>query len=278
MTTTITQILGIDLHYARYTLEMVGTIGQPNTFQVEDQFLGELTDCFEELFNECPLGKPNVITSAGTYVNRPGTMHNQYRAFDLDAIFWDNYTLNSSDFHYDPVLYLGIDSFLRKHFVNVLNYFFDKPHEDHWHIDNDGTVDYRTDSEASTYYLQLISTHIYENPITIDGIFGPQTEGAINYILDLLNLSGQITNASTYKALLTKTGKIAFAKFEQKRIPPLLLDKVYQIVANSNLSSKDLHSINHGLDNFKNHQETIGFLNGEFDLASNLDELIEQVV
>jgi len=276
---TIPHISNIPLHYARQTQSMYGTQGVPQSFQIESEFLEQMTECFDELFAECPLGKPNVITCAGIYVDRAPSMHTYGRAFDLDALFWDNYNLVSLNFHNDKELYLGIESFLRLHNGIVLSYYYNDDHKDHWHIDNSvENVDFHTGSESSVYYLQLVSTYIYEHPVEIDGIYGPQTEGAINHIKNLLGLTGNITTPNTYKAILRKTGKLAFLKFEQNKSPLTLLNNVYDVVSSLNIDTGKRITINAALNDFRNHQETDEWLVENYLVDSNLEQLINQVV
>ncbi len=274
----INNISGIALHYARESQHPYGSIGRPVTFQVDSNFKNQLNDCFDELFDECPLGKPNLITCAGIFVNKEGSQHKFGKAFDLDALFWNNYHLITKHFFQDYELYLGIESFLRAHFGIVLNHFYDVHHRDHWHIDNSRTVDFNVGSRSSVLYMQLISSYIYENPVEIDGIYGPQSKAAIQDILSRLNLSGNITHPNTYKALLRKTGKISFLKFEQSKSPLRLLNNIYDIITNLNIEGGYKLTLTEALNDFRNHPDTTTWLETNYSLDSNLDEIIEGVV
>jgi len=131
---SINQINGIPLHYARTTQHPYGSIGRQQNFLVEEDFHRELEKCFGELFLHCPLGEPKVLTCAGIFVNKSG-QHGHAKAFDLDAIFWEDYSLIAKNFTQDAILYLGLESFYRKYFGVVLNHFYNASHEDHWHLD-----------------------------------------------------------------------------------------------------------------------------------------------
>ena len=70
---------------------------------------------FIELWRVCPLGRAEVVTSAGAYVNKPGS-HGQGRGFDLDAIFWADKNFITLHYPQDRRFYLGVEAILRKHF------------------------------------------------------------------------------------------------------------------------------------------------------------------
>jgi len=275
---TINKIGDINLHYARESQYPYGSIGRPANFQIDSDFKAVVEVAFQEVFEECPLGFPNVITCAGVYVDKEGSYHKFGRAFDIDASFWDSYTMITLNFFQEYELYLAIESFLRIHFGIVLNYFYNNDHRDHWHVDNSRSVDFNTGSRSSVLYMQMISSYIYENPVEIDGIYGPQTAAAIENILQVLDLSGAITHPSTYKALLRKTGKIAYLKFEQSKTPLRLLNNVYDVVSHLNIDHGNIMAISEALNDFKNHPETTDWLDGNFSFASNLDDLINEIV
>ena len=273
----ITNISGIRLHYARDSQYPYGSRGRPTTFVVERSFKRKLTQCFDELFEACPLGKPGIITCAGIYNpdhDNGGSKHRVGRAFDFDAAFWDNHTLITKKFHHNKDLYLGIECFLRKHFGIVLNYFYNQLHEDHWHFDDSVSVDFRTGYKSSTLHLQLVLTYIYENPVEIDGIWGPQTDDAIKATLDRLSLSGKITTITTYKAFLRKTGMVAFKRFEHSQSPNTLLNNVYESIDHLDIGSGNRQQIAESLNDFRNHPATQIWLqttSSDVDLDSIID-------
>jgi len=81
-------------------------------------------------------------------VNKP-SQHGFGKAFYLDAIFWPKKTLVTFDFIHQKELYLGVESFLRKHFGIVLNHLYPN-HADHCRKDNGMPVDYDTNSKSET--------------------------------------------------------------------------------------------------------------------------------
>ncbi len=151
---TTNNINGIALHYARLADHPYGTKGLQRNFTVDETFLPVLKTAFREVFDNCPLGVPDIITTAGIFVNKPG-QHGHGRALDLDAIFWGGASLVTLNFIHQKELYLGIESYLRRHFGLVLNHFY-PDHKDHWHIDISVPVDFNEDSQSETLYLQMV--------------------------------------------------------------------------------------------------------------------------
>ena len=211
---TINNINNIPLHFARLTNHPYGTRGIQRDFNVEPGFLTRLKVAFAELFDQCPLGVPDVITTAGIYVNKFG-QHGKGKAFDLDAIFWQDESLVTLNFTHQKMLYLGIESFLRKHFGLVLNHFY-PDHKDHWHIDISVPVDYNTDSQSETLYVQLVLKHIYDKEVLVDGLWGRQTRGFVNDVFERLGINTPITTKVNYLKFLDITGKIAFELYKER--------------------------------------------------------------
>ncbi|WP_298899137.1 hypothetical protein [uncultured Psychroserpens sp.] len=270
---TINAINGIALHYARLPQHPYGTIGRPQDFKVEEGFFEILKTAFDEVFTNCPLGKPNVITCAGILVNKPGH-HGLGKAFDLDAIFWDDHTLITNNFIHQKELYLGIESYLRKHFGIVLNYLYPN-HADHWHFDTSVNVDYNESSKSETLYLQMVLKYIYGKSIIVDGISGPQTRAATREVFDRLGVSSPITTKVNYLKFLDLTGKIAFKLSEEKVSPLQLLENLETVV--ENLPTENKHGVSQALNSFVMHHDTSTWLNG-LDDDHDLESIINDVI
>lgn len=273
---TINSIAGIKLQYAREPRFPYGSIGRPANFQIQNSFYKELDKCLTEVFEECPLGKPDIITCAGIYVDKPNSYHRHGRAFDLDACFWEDYTFITNNFFHDYELYLGMESFFRKHFGIVLNYFYNGSHKDHFHLDNSASIAFSTNQRSKVLYVQLVLKYIYKHPVETDGLWGPQTNSAINEALDMLDLSGKITNKRTWIAFLDRTGKLAFALYNKNKNPRRLLNEVYAVLLDSQINVSDRISILNALNNFKNHDETESWL---FTYAEEqgIDKLLKKI-
>jgi len=270
---TINSINQIPLHYARLVNHPYGTRGEQRNFLIDTKFLKTLEKAIEEAFLHCPLGKPEVITTAGVFVDKPG-QHGHGRAFDLDAIFWANHTLVTNKFIHQKELYLGIESFLRKHFGIVLNYYY-RGHEDHWHVDTSVTVDYNEASKSETLYLQMVLKYIYGKPVIIDGLSGPQTRNYTKDIFKKLGIKTPITTKANYLKFLDITGKVAFKLSEEKITPLQLLDNLETVV--NQLPSANKHLVIGALNTFLDHNDTASWLN-TINSGHDIDAVIDTVL
>ena len=270
---TINQINGIPLHYARLTNHPYGTRGEQRNFSIDESFLPVLENALQEVFTHCPLGVPEVITTAGIFVDKPG-QHGHGKAFDLDAIFWRNETLVTANFIHQKELYLGIESFLRKHFGIVLNYYYPN-HKDHWHVDTSVPVDYNETSKSETLYLQLVLKYIYNEEILVDGVWGRQTSGVVTEVFGKLGIDTPITTKTNYLKFLDLTGKIAFKLFEENTSPKHLLHNLTEVI--EDLPQQNRIAVREALNSFLDHGETAQWL-GNFDETHNLDTIIHSVI
>ncbi|WP_435261413.1 hypothetical protein [Tenacibaculum sp. nBUS_03] len=253
----INQVSGIPLHYARLTNHPYGTRGEQRYFLIEENFFNVLEKALYEVFENCPLGFPEVITTAGIFVNKPG-QHSHGKAFDLDAIFWKDKTLVSMNFVHQKELYLGIESFLRKHFGIVLNYYYPN-HKDHWHVDTSVPVDYNENSKSETLYLQLVLKYIYKEEILVDGIWGRQTARVVREVFNKLKIDIPITNKKNYLQFLEVTGKIAFKLCEERISPTHLLDNLTEVI--DDLPEQNRIVVREAFNSFLDHNDTLQWLN-----------------
>jgi hypothetical protein len=180
----------------------------------------------------------------------------------------------TNNFIHQKELYLGIESFLRKHFGIVLNHLYPN-HADHWHIDTSVNVDYQESSKSETLYLQMVLKYIYGKEIIIDGVSGPQTRASTKAVFNRLNIPTPITTKVNYLKFLDATGKIAFKLSEEKVSPLQLLDNLEEVV--ENLPTADKHTVSQALNSFLMHEDTAGWMSGitdHHDLESVIDSVI----
>lgn len=202
-------LAGVPFHYARPPIAPYGTQGTPRTFYCNPRLVPVLAGAVKELSEVCPLGKPSVITSAGTFVNKPG-QHGKGLAVDIDAIFWPSRVFVTKLYPSEPSFYLAIEAIFRRHFGLGLNYLYNAAHHDHFHLDLSLPVDFVTSSKSYTLFLQASLVHIHGEELVIDGLWGPQTEGATKRALKAIGSSGTITNPTTWKRYLLETAKNGF--------------------------------------------------------------------
>ncbi len=190
------EVAGIAIHYARQPVAKYGTIGHPRKPRCTPEFREKLTACLVELSNVCPHGKPAVLVTAGMYVDRknarPGDTHVAGRAVDIDALHWDMddmdrpqplITKNAPD---DALRYLATEAVLRMHFGCVIDYWCNRAHRDHWHVDDGGRVGFSPGSKSEAVFAQAACLYIHRvNPGELDRAWGPKTRRAISTSLGL---------------------------------------------------------------------------------------------
>ena len=269
----INSINGIALHYARLTNHPYGTRGEQRNFSVDTNFSKVLEVAFKEVFERCPLGAPEVLTTAGIFVDKAG-QHGHGKAFDLDAIFWKDTALVSLNFVHQKELYIGIESILRKHFGIVLNHLY-PDHADHWHFDTSVTVDYNESSKSETLYLQMALKYIYDKPVIIDGLSGPQTRGFTKEVFKRLKINEPITTKANYLKFLDVTANIAFKLTEDQATPMQLLSNLEAVI--DSLPTLHKHNVSEALNSFVDNEQTSDWLNGlkdEHDLEAVIDAVL----
>jgi hypothetical protein len=209
-TTRFSSLAGTPLHYARAPVATYGTRGRPRTFNCTPEFLLKLEACFDELFRVSPLGRAEIITTAGAFVERSG-FHGRGRAFDLDALFWSGRPFITLRFPTDQKFYLGVEAVLRKHFGTVLNFLYNSDHHDHLHIDDGTAVGFVRSSKSRVLFVQAALTHVLDVPVRIDGVYDPETEGGLRTAFERLGLSGNVQNRDTWLEFLTRITREALS-------------------------------------------------------------------
>lgn len=204
---------GVPVHYDRLpSPHHYGSRGKPRNFHCKTDFEPLLDTAFKDIWLYTGLGKAEVITSAGAYVDKPG-QHGKGRAFDIDGIFWSNktfVTLHAGWQGQDRNFYFGIEAVLRLHFGIVLDYEYNAPHRDHFHVDDSTSLSFRTSSRSKVRSLQGMLNHVWGKNVDEDGEWGDQTDGAVSEVLVAAGLTGPITNQGQWLLLMKKTAEKAF--------------------------------------------------------------------
>ena len=208
--TFFTTLNGITVLYDRRPGDY-GERGIPLNFYATREIEHKLDACFAELQEVCPLGRPDLILSAGTWVEKPG-YHGNGEAFDLDAVHWAGKKFVCDEFPSDSRFYLGVDAVLRKHIPTVLNYYYNSLHHDHLHVDMGGEMGF-TRARSEVLFLQAALTHVLGIPVgTIDGDWGPNTSGGTERALTELGIAGSINDEAVWMEFLTAVSRRAFGE------------------------------------------------------------------
>lgn len=209
-------IAGVPIYYARQPVAKYGTKGKgPRTVRLDLVFHKQLDLCLTDLWSRCPWGRPEALVSGGCYVEKAGR-HGEGRAIDIDALWWTGahprrplVTLQAPN---DPVLYLGVEAVLRRHFGTVLDFWFGHGHEDHWHVDNgqpQGWTGKPPTVHAETLFMQAALKFVHEQdigPCEIDGIMGKATKTAFANVVSDSDIK------KSWDKFLDLTASVAFSK------------------------------------------------------------------
>jgi len=205
---------GVPVHYDRRNELDYGTRGGGGfTFFATSSFESKLDACFAQIWELSPFGRAEVITTAGAWVPKPNSFHNDGRALDLDGIFWRDkpfVTLHDGFQGGNRPLYFAIEAIIRMHFGQVLNYNFNAAHRDHFHI-SDTSPGFNRSSMTATFFLQNALTFVLGHPVGRDGIFGNETRGALDLAMDEMGITGSIDNSlDVYRQFLTGVARAGF--------------------------------------------------------------------
>lgn len=266
-------LAGVPVHYDRYQDSRYGygTRGRAYRFYCNADFRTRLNECFDELWRVCPLGEAEVITSAGCYVDKPGS-HRLGRGFDLDGIFWAGSPFITLHYPQDRAFYLGVEAILRKHFGTVLNYEYDAAHQDHFHIDDLSPPGFFPQHRSRVLFLQMTLTYLFSAPVSIDGQIGPETNGAVRRVLVDLGLADanelntddalHDTLAAGWREWLDQAAEIGFSgrTEEGEKTPLELIEELHAIIANELGGQAARKTIETALTTFTTHDETEAWL------------------
>lgn len=273
---TFEELAGVPVHYDRFPNPQFGygTRGKPLTWHCTEAFEKKLNAAFEELWDVCPLGRAEVITTAGAYVNKPG-MHGKGRGFDVDGIFWSNRTFITKKYPEDRPFYLAVEAILRKHFGTVLNYEYNRDHEDHLHVDDGTEPGFVARHKSRVLFLQMALAHVFNRSVTIDGFAGPETNTAATEVLLQLELAerGEVDNEQrlhqtlddVWLSLLDRTAETGFARervAEREEETPLqLLEEAYSVIARELEGHPSRKKLETAITSFAQHPTTEQWLN-----------------
>ena len=230
----------VKIRYARSDEHPYGTVGKLRTVRWSEVFAQTMDAMVTDLaflMEQSPrFGRLTSIVLAGAWHDKWKTekdhkvcQHCQGRAIDIDSVWWevdgksDGDGLIMSQALDDPVRYLAVESVVRCHLGNVLNYrYFDNRHKDHIHADDATEHVWRPrDSNGSPcsrgLYLQAALQDVHNESIdSIDGAWQEQTAvGLLSVFSQAGRDYGVSSNAPPRRrgvAMLERGGYIDFCK------------------------------------------------------------------
>jgi hypothetical protein len=189
----------------------------PSSFSYDPTFYGRVETWFAFWRANTPAHwtAPHRICLNGVYVNKAGA-HGEGRAMDLGRLDFTNTQTGQLTRGFDGrhnvwqsqtggtltntrKLYWGTVASLIYHFRDVLHYAYNADHDNHAHADNSisgtGNSNLVTSSVAQTTFVQSALTYIWGYGTSVDGNWGPQTDGNSRNALSRIGVSGALTTS-----------------------------------------------------------------------------------
>lgn len=200
-TNSFTTLAGVPVHYDRPPVAEYGSRGKPHTFYCLESFEKQLDTFFAELWLKCPLGKAEVITSAGAYVDKPG-QHGNGRALDIDGIFWASRDFVTLRYPKDKPFYLGVEAILKKHFGTVLSYNYNADHHDHFHVDNGSNVGFGPSKQTTACFVGAALNHVFGRKVKEGPVLTEEMKAALREVLTANGIPTDLSILQNYFAWL----------------------------------------------------------------------------
>ena len=218
-------ICDVPVYYDRADHAVYGTADRLTDIYGMPALHEALNKAFIKLIEVFGRGLPTAILTAGSYVDKPG-WHGRGLAFDLDGIAWPNYKITAKDYLTQRDNYLVIDACLRQFFPTVLDAFYNKAHQDHFHVQLDGSsMGYNQHSTSDTKYVQTALNHLCGAQLKVDGVYGDKT---MEVLLDFLDEGGLTRDISGRGGYYQFNDRVIWL-IQEHRVPES--DKVYDVAA-----------------------------------------------
>lgn len=257
-TNTFTTLTGVPVHYARPPLAPYGTRGiLPKHWRATPEFQAKAEAAFTELWTVCPLGKANLIVSAGFFVDKPG-LHGLGRAMDLDSLWWDTRTWVALNYPHDTAFYLAVEAVFKKHFGVVLNYLYNPSHHDHLHINDTDEPGFSPSARSEVLFAQAALTHVFKRPVHITGEWTREAQLAVH---DLFGGTMDLRMKVNWLAFLRRTAREGFGVPVVPKTPLDLLHDLYTIIGDQLEGDERRKRVEAAVNAFATHEDTQGWLN-----------------
>jgi hypothetical protein len=145
------------------------------------------------------------IGHLGTYNCKNGC-HGLGRAIDIAFVQWNGYAVNirtGAHASGDRTMrrrYLAIDAICRKYFRYTLDGWYNSDHYNHIHVDNDNAPVFSKSSESDTKFIQAVCNNFNGAGLTIDGVWGTNTQNAWSNINNAWSYNTSVCNAFSVAA------------------------------------------------------------------------------
>jgi hypothetical protein len=211
----IKELQGVPLFYER------DGNPRPFPFLVADSFLPNLRRTVQQVVERVPeqaFGRLQRISSAGTFVNKPG-MHGKGRAMDWDRWAFEKLAIAPIQRHHEAASkpqrqrYWALAAICRANSAFILHGRYDAAHADHIHHDDSSRVGF-AQTRSTVALVQAVLNDIFDATpqLEIDGGFGGKTKGALERAMRKVGLSSNFTDADQFVRFLRRSGRLGFRR------------------------------------------------------------------
>jgi hypothetical protein len=211
-----------------------GAISGPRSYEYQPALYQKLEEWFQFYYWNTPghyqlgSGGGAQICLNGTHVHEDSGMHSYGRAADISQItlwhaasgfYFDAFNGRYNWWRNSPVMaeyrrrYWAVVAGLTIHFRHVLHYHDNTIHHNHVHVDNtysNGTYSqFTTGSTTQVKVVQSVCNYIFGLGTSIDGSFGPQTDGHSRTVLSLTGWGGGIRDSQAHWHRFLRAGQRA---------------------------------------------------------------------
>ena len=181
-------LAGVPTHYARNPVAPYGTRGKPRYLRSLPGFRQTLDAAFADLWRICPLGKADTSSRRGLMSTSQDGASTARASVRPRCAVRPSYSFVTKEFARDPAFYLGVEGVLRRHFGVVLGYFYNKAHQDHFHLDVSMPMGFSRNRRTTTLFVQLCGRHLLGRLSPVTGKWNRSTDDQT--LADLQRLVG----------------------------------------------------------------------------------------
>lgn len=183
---------GAALHHGVGPLSAEGDRGVPVQLLANTVFATACDDAFAAIARhfEPVMGRLEVVLVGS--IGRPGggrSYQQKNRAFDLSALFFGGGVWRAERYAAQPTTSLAVEALLRKRFGTLLSPGYDAARCDYIHFNDGRAPGFRRDARSHMLFVQNALRHVFAVDVLADGVWGPETEAALNVVRDEQGLS-----------------------------------------------------------------------------------------
>lgn len=209
-------LAGIQLRYARPPKALYGSMGVP--IQKVGPVVPSFAQSLSAACNRLKAASPEPIHAlivASVYRKGEGSRHGKGRALDLDGVwFKEGPPVIAKKAATDANRYLAVEACFRHEFGQMLNYWYNPEHQDHWHIDDKRVPGFVPSSKQCTVFVQASLRYVFDKDLAVDGVCGPRTMSHLSEVLEDIETGLSENIRASWARFLEAVAAVGFGTLE----------------------------------------------------------------